>query len=87
MSANTPSPGPAFVRFGRRTTRGLLLGLSTPRCASIGSAVTVAVVGLVIDGGAGLIVSAIVWAPLLASVFVTSQGSPLVEWAPVVGDG
>ena len=35
--ATTSSPAP--VRFGRRSTRGLLLGLSTARCISAGAAV------------------------------------------------
>ena len=31
-------PGPAPVHFGRRSSRGLLLGLSTARCVSVATA-------------------------------------------------
>jgi hypothetical protein len=85
VSANAPSPGPPYVRFGRRAARGLLLGLSTLRCVSAGSAAAVLVIGLVAAGGIGLVLSGLVWLPLLLATFVTWQGRPLVEWAPVVG--
>ena len=40
MSSVLPTTSsPAPVRFGRRSTRGLLLGLSTARCISAGAAV------------------------------------------------
>ncbi len=85
MSSTSPSPGPAPVRFGRRSTRGLLLGLSTARCLSVGAAIGVLVVGLVSGGGIGLVASGIVWVPLLAVAFVSWKGLALVEWVPVVG--
>lgn len=78
-------PGPATVRFGRRSTRGLILGLSTPRCVSAGVAVGMVVVGLVAAGGIGLVLSGMVWIPLLAGTFVTWQSKPIVEWVPVAG--
>lgn len=83
-SATAVSIGPAPVRFGRRSTRGLLLGLSTPRCLSAGAAIAVVVVGLVSAGGVGLVASGLVWVPLLGATFVTWQGLALVEWVPVV---
>lgn len=83
--ATTVSPGPTPVRFGRRSTRGLLLGLSTPRCISAGAAVAVVVVGLVAAGGVGLVASGLAWAPLLGVTFVSWQGLALIEWVPVVG--
>ena len=84
-SVTALSTGPAPVRFGRRSTRGLLLGLSAPRCISAGAAIAVLVLGLVAAGGIGLVASGLVWVPLLAITFFTWQGLALVEWVPVVG--
>ena len=84
-SSSSARNGPAPVRFGRRSTRGLLLGLSGARCLCAGSAIGVVVLGLVAGGGVGLVASALVWVPLLATTYVTWQGSPLCEWAPVGG--
>jgi hypothetical protein len=77
--------GPAPVRFGQRSTRGLLLGLSAARCLSAGTAVCVVVLGLVAGGGIGLVASGLVWVPLLVATYVSWQGLALCEWAPVVG--
>ena len=75
MSSVLPTAiGPATVRFGRRSTRGLLLGLSTARCISAGAAVATLVLGLVAGGGIGLVASALLWVPLLTATFVTWQG-------------
>jgi hypothetical protein len=76
--------GPAMVRFGRRQSRGLLLGLSTIRVIAAATAVTVLVTGLVAAGGIGLVASGLLWAPILAVTFVRWAGRPAVEWAPVV---
>ena len=85
MSSVLPTAsGPAPVRFGRRSTRGLLLGLSTARCISAGAAVAALVLGLVAAGGVGLVASGVLWVPLLAATFVTWQGLALIEWVPVV---
>jgi hypothetical protein len=80
-----PREGPAPVRFGQRSTRGLLLGLSAARCLCAGTAVCVVVLGLVAGGGVGLVASGLVWVPLLAATYVSCQGQALCEWAPVVG--
>jgi type VII secretion protein EccE len=76
------SPEPATVRFGRRSTRGLLLGFSTSRVLVIAAAAAIAIAGLVAGEARGFVVSAIVWAPLLATAFVRVAGRPAVEWAP-----
>ncbi len=68
------------VRFGRRSTRGLILGFSAPRVAALALAVSLAVAGLIAGNGAGLIVSALVWAPIAATAFIRIGGRPLVEW-------
>ena len=77
--------GPAPVHFGRRSTRGLLLGLSTARCVSGGAAIAAVVVGLVAGGGIGLVATGLLWVPLLGATFVTWQGVAVSEWIPVVG--
>jgi hypothetical protein len=85
MTSTSPAlPGPDLVRFGRRSTRGLLLGLSTARCISGGAAIVALVLGLVVAGGIGLVASAVVWMPLLGATFITWQGLALSEWVPVM---
>lgn len=83
-SATVTLDGPSPVRFARRSTRGLLLGLSTARCVSAGSAVAVFVLGLVAGGGLGLVASGLVWLPLIAATFVSWQDLTLSEWVPVL---
>ncbi|MBW3642686.1 MAG: PrgI family protein, partial [Actinobacteria bacterium] len=78
MSGSGTSP---TVRFGRRPTRGLLLGFSTTRVVVFGLAAAVAVVGMISAGGTGLVVSAVVWVPLAASGIARVGGRPAVEWA------
>jgi hypothetical protein len=75
---------PATVRFARRSTRGMMLGFSALRCTAIGLAALTVLLGLLTGGGWGLVVSAPVWAALLATAFVTRKGQPLVEWIPSV---
>jgi hypothetical protein len=70
----------ATVRFGRRSSRGLLLGFSAPRVAALGTAAAIAIVGLVVDNGIGLLVSSSLWAPLTAAAFVRIGGRPVAEW-------
>ncbi|HET9072097.1 MAG TPA: SCO6880 family protein [Acidimicrobiales bacterium] len=78
----TSSPGSeATYRFGRRSSRGLILGFSAPRVAALGVAVGLAVAGLFTARGLGLAVTAVVWAPLAATAFVRVGGRPAVEWA------
>ena len=77
----TASNDPVTVRFGRRSTRGLLLGFSTPRVVVMGAAVLVAVGGLVMGNGRGFAVSVVLWGPLVLAAFVRVAGRPAVEWA------
>jgi hypothetical protein len=72
------------VRFARRSTRGLILGFSAPRCVAIGLAALVLLAGLLIGGGMGLLVVGPVCVLLLGTAFVTRAGKPLVEWIPSV---
>ncbi|HET9443640.1 MAG TPA: SCO6880 family protein [Acidimicrobiales bacterium] len=78
MSAPGSTP---TVRFGRRSSRGLLLGFSTPRVVVFGLAVAAAVVGLLSAEGRGLVASAVLWVPLAAAGVVRVGGRPVVEWA------
>jgi hypothetical protein len=81
----TGASEPITVRFGRRSTRGLLLGFSTLRVAAIGLAAVVAVAGLVAAGPVGFIASALIWGPLAATAFVRVAGRPAVEWLGTAG--
>lgn len=78
MSANPPSMS---VRFARRSTRGLLLGFSTPRVIVIGVAVVIAVGALFTGGAVAFAVTALMWLPLAASAVVRVGGRPAVEWS------
>lgn len=69
------------VRFARRSTRGLLLGFSTPRVVVLGVAAAVAVGAVFAGGAVVLAVASVLWAPMVASAFVRVAGRPAVEWA------
>jgi hypothetical protein len=69
------------ARFPKRSARGLLLGFSAPRVAAIALAAAVAVTALATANMVGLLVSAIMWAPLAATAFVRVGGRPPAEWA------
>ena len=75
---------PTSVRFARRPTRGLLLGFSALRCGTLGVAFSVLLIGLLVDGAWGVVVTGPLWAVAAASAFVTRRGEPVVEWLPVV---
>jgi hypothetical protein len=81
---STDTDAAPMVRFGRRQTRGLLLGLSTIRVIAAALAGALLIAGLVAGGGVGLIASAVLWAPILVATFARWRGRPAVEWAPVV---
>jgi hypothetical protein len=76
----TPSPSPESVRFARRSTRGLLLGFSTPRVLALAFAAAAAVAALFVGGATAFAIAALLWAPLAASAFVQVAGRPAVEW-------
>jgi hypothetical protein len=73
---------PPTVRFARRSTRGFLLGFSALRCAAVFVAALVLLVGLLVGGGVGLMISAPLWIGLLTTAFVPVKGKALVEWLP-----
>ena len=71
------------VRFGRRQTRGLLLGFSAPRIAAVAVIVVVLVIAVVSFGGFGVLLTSPLLACLLASVFLQWHGRPAVEMLPI----
>ena len=80
MSASAPT-----ARFPRRPTRGVMLGLSGLRLASVSLAVVILLFWLLTLGGAlGFGVGVLLAAPLVVSSFVTIGGRTAVEWAPLV---
>jgi len=81
----TESTEARTVRFGRRSTRGVLLGLSMPRLVAIGAALLVLVPAVYAGGPAGVLATAPVWGLALAAAFVTVAGRPVAEWVPVYG--
>lgn len=76
---------PVTARFGRRSQRGVLLGLSAWRVAVLGAGLSVFVVFLVAGGAVGLVVGLVVCGPWAATVFVTVGGRPAADWFPIAG--
>ncbi|WP_407343549.1 SCO6880 family protein [Pengzhenrongella phosphoraccumulans] len=73
------------VRFGRRSSRGVLLGLSTARVTAIGVALLVAVPAVYLGGMSALVWTAPAWGSALGLAFVWVGGRRAVEWVPVYG--
>lgn len=73
-----------LVRFGRRQSKGVLLGFSGIRLVMIGAGLCVLVTAMFAFGSLGLIGSSPIWAGLLAAAFVRWNGEPAVESAPAV---
>ncbi|MDA8045101.1 MAG: type VII secretion protein EccE [Actinomycetota bacterium] len=73
--------GASSVRFARRSTRGLLLGFSTPRVIVFAAAAAVAVAALFIAGATAFVVTGLVWGPLVASGVIRVAGRPVIEWS------
>lgn len=73
------------VRFGRRSSRGVLLGLSAPRVAALGVALLIALPAVYLRGFSGLAWTAPGWGLALASAWLTVGGRRAVEWVPVYG--
>src|SRR5450759_5938011 len=82
MTDTAPAASPHFVRFGRRSSRGLLLGFSAARVACIGAAAAVFIPSLMVAGIAGVAATAGLWFSLLCAAFVSWGGQPISETAP-----
>jgi len=80
---STVQAAPAnLVRFGRRSSRGLLLGFSGARIACIAAAAAVFIPSLLVAGILGTAATATVWVALLVAAFVPWAGRPIIETAP-----
>lgn len=76
------NPSALTVRFARLPQRGLLLGMSGLRVATLAAAVAVLVAALFTAGSTGCVVTAPAWGGLLALTFVRWQHRALVEALP-----
>lgn len=81
-NAPASTPGPPLVRFGRRPSRGLLLGLSTARVACLAGAAAVFIPAMFWAGLTGVVVTSGVWIGLLAAAFIPWAGQPAIETVP-----
>jgi hypothetical protein len=70
------------VRFGRRQSRGLLLGFSGQRISAIAAALVVFVIAISLSGVVGATASAPVWGGLIAAAFVPWGGRTVIETLP-----
>lgn len=84
MTTPTQEASATTVRFGRRSSRGLL-GLSGLQVACVASAAAVALPSLFMGGGTGLLVTSFVWAALLGIAFAPWDGRPVIETLPTAG--
>ena len=82
MTDVAPAIPANLVRFGRRSSRGLLLGFSAARVACIAAAAAVFIPSMLIAGILGTAATATVWVALLAAAFVPWAGRPIIETAP-----
>ena len=73
-----------LVRFGRRQSKGLLLGFSGIRLVMIASGLAVGVASMFGFGTTGLMAATPVSTLLVASAFVRWNGGPVVEAAPIM---
>src|SRR3954465_6584799 len=81
----TPQIEQPLVRFGRRQSKGVLLGFSGPRLAAIASALVIFVLAVFFAGATGLVMASPVWLALIAAAFVRGHGDPPTDAAPVLG--
>jgi hypothetical protein len=80
----TTTGRPTTVRFGRRQTRGLLLGFSGPRLAAIACAIGIFVPSMFMAGTLGITATSPLCVALTASAFVPWGGRPVIEALPTV---
>ncbi|MFW6033927.1 MAG: SCO6880 family protein [bacterium] len=86
MATDTQAhPSLPAARFGRRSSRGVLFGMSLPRLATVAVAFVVGAGALVTAGPGGVVTTSPIWALALITAYVPVRGRTLVEWAPVVG--
>lgn len=71
-----------LVRFGRRQTKGLLLGLSGARLLAVGAALIVFVAAIFTSGMPGVLLTMPLWAGAIACAFVRWHGDPVADALP-----
>jgi hypothetical protein len=76
---------PGTVRFSRRCTRGLILGLTTPRVVALAVAVVVVVGSLLVGGPAAVAVTSSLWGAALLAALMAVGGRHVAEWVPLYG--
>jgi hypothetical protein len=82
---DTTSKPAGMVRFGRRQSRGLLLGFSGQRIAAIAGGVAVFVIAISVAGVPGAAAGGPLWIGLVASAFVPWGGRTVIETLPIAG--
>jgi hypothetical protein len=82
LSDTTETSTAGLVRFGRRQSRGLLLGFSGLRVAVIAAGIAVFVVAMFTAGLTGVVGTCLLWLGLIASAFVPVAGQPAIETVP-----
>jgi len=85
MTSTTSKAAVPTVRFGRRSTRGVMLGLSAPRVAALAVALLIALPAVYLAGFTGLVWTSPVWGLAVASAWVTIGPHTAVEWLPIYG--
>jgi hypothetical protein len=83
MTASSNARQP-LVRFGRRQTRGILLGFSGPRLISLCFGFATIVASLLMAGALGLGASMPIWLLAFALAFARWNGDPVAESVPIV---
>jgi hypothetical protein len=78
----TEARSAGLVRFGRRQSRGLLLGFSGLRVTVIAAGIGVFVAAMFVAGMPGIAGTCLLWGGLIASAFVPVSGQPAIEIVP-----
>ncbi|WP_139738217.1 SCO6880 family protein [Actinomyces wuliandei] len=81
----TPTP-PVAETFPRRSTRGVLLGLSWAQAACLLAASLTLTTGLATAGTTGLPATLALTTALTTAALAHTRGRPLVAWLPVLAD-
>jgi len=82
--SNDAASGAPLVRFGRRQSKGVLLGFSGIRLIAIAAGLALLVFPMFSFGVAGVALSAPLWSLPLLSAFVRWNGQPVIEAAPIL---
>lgn len=80
----TTEPATREVRFGRRSTRGWLYGMSKLRLAVVVLAVVLFAASLAVAGPAGALTTSPMWGSALVVTYAPVHGQKVVDWLPVV---